>query len=1360
MRRFSILTFGTGLLLILAIGALILSRGFTHQRPVFAAPPPSASGSNLIRGYLAVAVGHSASAEASGGLYARGIPGKEIYLPGVTVYLEDGQTANHSDEVRTDLSGRFTVRVPAESRYRLCWKSGVYGSDCQKGLISAGREALFLSTVLIRVPRKEGFAASFGKVRMADESLPRTLEPLSDINAFAVVSARDSRKKLLAEVPVNNFGDYVLPYLPNNKTVRLTARIEKTQVTETILPDTYKKTPTLIQYHLTFKNNPPRLDAIVPVDSATGERVQVGQPGGTVVLKAAARDRDGDPLEIKWFDSPGGGTLSAKTGNQVTWTLPTVPGRYSVLVVASDNKGGYDRSSIRLSVGTPGVPFSGVVAGTDGKLLDKAQVEINGKSQPTDAQGRFLSYVPQADRYVFNIRKEGYGFYSKIYDRSVAGGRWTLARATVFTFDPSTVIEFHAKRSERDCPGPDSARINWDEGPVLKQVWWQDGKGNNIPPPIITKSYQKPGEYKEVTSKYGQLSKGYERRGGPVILPWQRRKQKTGCGPGIAVKIPPNALQTSSGGAPSGSVELSLTTVDLDTPEQMPGDDGVERTGITPGWMQSYGAGSVELRDTGTSQQLNLKPGMRAEITIPVDRSQLAIGAPLAPTMPLLFYDETKGLWREEGTLTLDAARKNYVALVSHLSSLNTDVSYNNPSCVRVQSTIPTPYDLEVTIPLPGGAAPKIKKTTITDAPPHVIYHLPNFTNITLVAIAPGSGATPPRSLGVFIVNTGPPQAAGFGAPPPASACATEVALSTQTFPSQPNSGEFLHGLFSFAATTINEADIPIPGTLSQQLDQATLNYYSQVDPTSGAHPNGERSTFDDFRLKNGFTSPAGFHLCAGNVCEDPDQEINAVYANSGDLGFGRDMHCRRTDTGAGTGFDYACYVTNYGDITTDDALDAENARNNTGVVATVAMEYSRILTTDALTDRHVKFYVYNAVGARVNNADLDSGLNIRRRPVPQLCMVCHGGAYPGGGNTGVPAFNTPDSVKLGSRFIPFDLRYYTFPASPDKAAQQSAMKHLNQDIVANAPSLPAPDPVADVISEMYSGGSATQKVDFVVPGWQQTQLPNTLAQEAFYKRVLANACRTCHITQLFANVSTERAGVDLQFRSARDFLRSQAITGGGTFSPFSQAEQRVCVDHVMPHAKRTHDIFWGQYWENDFGAFNPTIAGQFQAFGDTIKALARPAAWPVGESWPPAWNGQVCGPYTNAGTTPPSFYSAFVHPLWSRDYAIAGGPSFKCSNCHGDLTGTATDTRNGLLTGFFGLGQPEVVVNNSAGSRVVQRLKGTATPRMPQGCPSGTKRCLNESGGVYDPLNDPDPNSQTSEINRIIYWIDHGAPQ
>src|SRR4051812_37154812 len=82
--------------------------------------PPAPRVLNSVRGYLAVAVGRSAKAEA-GGLFSRTIKDQNIYLPGVAVYLENSQANMRTDTVQTDLSGRFTLYAPDKGKYRICW---------------------------------------------------------------------------------------------------------------------------------------------------------------------------------------------------------------------------------------------------------------------------------------------------------------------------------------------------------------------------------------------------------------------------------------------------------------------------------------------------------------------------------------------------------------------------------------------------------------------------------------------------------------------------------------------------------------------------------------------------------------------------------------------------------------------------------------------------------------------------------------------------------------------------------------------------------------------------------------------------------------------------------------------------------------------------------------------------------------------------------------------------------------------------------------------------------------------------------------------------------------------------------------
>ncbi len=220
-------------------------------------------------------------------------------------------------------------------------------------------------------------------------------------------------------------------------------------------------------------------------------------------------------------------------------------------------------------------------------------------------------------------------------------------------------------------------------------------------------------------------------------------------------------------------------------------------------------------------------------------------------------------------------------------------------------------------------------------------------------------------------------------------------------------------------------------------------------------------------------------------------------------------MHCIKKANN-----DVVCYVTNYGDGYknvppgggTDDHDDANAAgqRSTVGVsaeVATVAMEYADL--PGAPGNKVVKFYVYkkaftdpaavtgtNPTGAyaRSISANLDGR---GERPVPQVCMICHGGQIPQQAG-GVPTFGNNAQVTLGSRFLPFDHRFFTFPtnnANLSKANQEASIKNLNEQIVNSAPPAPATDPVNEVVAGLYNNGaSATQILNFTVPGWVNGQ--------------------------------------------------------------------------------------------------------------------------------------------------------------------------------------------------------------------------------------------------------------------------------
>jgi hypothetical protein len=139
---------------------------------------------------------------------------------------------------------------------------------------------------------------------------------------------------------------------------------------------------------------------------------------------------------------------------------------------------------------------------------------------------------------------------------------------------------------------------------------------------------------------------------------------------GSSVSFDGNFIK-EDGSAYSGSVDVIMHHIDPadeDMEMQMPGmlyaenEDGAERM------LQTLGMLAVELRGNG-GEDLNLAEGSTSEIKIPVDASLMGI-APA--TIPLWYFDEANGYWKEEGVATLQG--NMYVGTVAHFSFWNCDI--------------------------------------------------------------------------------------------------------------------------------------------------------------------------------------------------------------------------------------------------------------------------------------------------------------------------------------------------------------------------------------------------------------------------------------------------------------------------------------------------------------------------------------------------------------------------------------------------------------------------------------------------------------------------------------------------------------
>ena len=141
---------------------------------------------------------------------------------------------------------------------------------------------------------------------------------------------------------------------------------------------------------------------------------------------------------------------------------------------------------------------------------------------------------------------------------------------------------------------------------------------------------------------------------------------------GTGVELSSNSVSKSDGSAYSGNVNVSLAYLDP-TSENfsnlIPGGDlSAQRTDNSEVNLYSYGIIKVDMK-SDAGENLQIKSGSTSKITVDIPQSMEGT-APA--TIPLWFYDDATGLWKEEGTATKQGDK--YVGTVSHFSDWNCDV--------------------------------------------------------------------------------------------------------------------------------------------------------------------------------------------------------------------------------------------------------------------------------------------------------------------------------------------------------------------------------------------------------------------------------------------------------------------------------------------------------------------------------------------------------------------------------------------------------------------------------------------------------------------------------------------------------------
>ena len=144
---------------------------------------------------------------------------------------------------------------------------------------------------------------------------------------------------------------------------------------------------------------------------------------------------------------------------------------------------------------------------------------------------------------------------------------------------------------------------------------------------------------------------------------------------GMAIALPSGGVvNASTNVAYTGTVSVAaqlINAADANLNRIMPGDLRGLTTAGNMRLLTTYGMMAVELTGAG-GELLQVAAGKKATITIPIP-SALQGSAPAS--IPLWYFDEAKGLWKEEGSATKSG--NNYVGDVSHFSFWNYDVPAN-----------------------------------------------------------------------------------------------------------------------------------------------------------------------------------------------------------------------------------------------------------------------------------------------------------------------------------------------------------------------------------------------------------------------------------------------------------------------------------------------------------------------------------------------------------------------------------------------------------------------------------------------------------------------------------------------------------
>lgn len=373
--------------------------------------------------------------------------------------------------------------------------------------------------------------------------------------------------------------------------------------------------------------------------------------------------------------------------------------------------------------------FSGTLKSLKGEPISDASVFINGKETRTEKDGSFKIDTDIKGRYVVTIKKKGYKLISKVFARPVKDYPFKLEKAFTATIDPTKPNVIRDLNSATTCVGSGLQNLKFDE------------------------------EYKKIPFVY-------DKKGNLVDFGWQSNMKDIFdytmsapvCNPGATIAIPANSIVNSSGKPVRTPVTISISTIDVQSPDGMPGDYTYQDESGS-GVMVSMGAVAIELYSE--KEYFNLDPKSPSQLSLPVESAMLKFNKDIPETIPVLYYDEKEGVWRQEKQQVGRYNRKNqsYETELHHLSAINMDYKMPDPTCFRLRqlpiapSPVITPFRIGI---LSSTFGFKVS-TTIGDESDDCFNR--NNTNLHLVYNAPPPG----EQVCIILTDNASPPTAHYG---------------------------------------------------------------------------------------------------------------------------------------------------------------------------------------------------------------------------------------------------------------------------------------------------------------------------------------------------------------------------------------------------------------------------------------------------------------------------------------------------------------------------------------------------------------------------------------------------------------------